>query len=95
MSVSYVYAVDLSQTCRHRAPGAQRFGSELRRPLKALGDPPARIATQSMATYAHDFSTSDLETFVTLAKRYIFEGRDRTDICAYNSGVQSAYHRVV
>ena len=83
-----------SDVC-HRPPDAQRYASELRKPSKALGDPTAQIATQSMATYAHDFSSSDLETFMTLAKRYIFEGRDRTDICAYNSGVKPIYHCVV
>ena len=25
---------------------------------------------------------------MTLAKRYVFEGCDRTEICAYNSGVK-------
>jgi hypothetical protein len=79
----------------HRPLDAQRYASELRKPPKALGDPPAQITTQSMATYAHDFSASDLETFMTLAKRYIFEGCDRTDICAYNSGVKPVYHCVV
>jgi len=81
--------------CIVRRPDAQRYGSELRKPSKALGDPPARVTTQSMATYGHDSSTTDLETFMTLAKTYVFEGRDRTDICAYNSGVQPIYHRVV
>ena len=83
-----------SDVC-YRSPDAQRYASELRIPSKALGDPPAQITTQSMATYAHDFSPSDLETFMTLAKRYVFEGRDRTDICAYNSGVKPVYHSVV
>ncbi|KAF8813412.1 hypothetical protein BYT27DRAFT_7158298 [Phlegmacium glaucopus] len=68
-------------------PDAQRYGSELRKTSKALGDPPARITTQSMATYVHDSSTPDLETFMHLAKAYVFEGRDRTDICAYNSAI--------
>ena len=84
----------ISDVC-HRPPDAQRFVSELRIPSKALGDPPAQITTQSMATYAHDFSASDLETFMALAKRYVFEGRDRTDICEYNSGVKHVYHCVV
>jgi WD repeat-containing protein 24 len=70
----------------------QHHASEL---SKALGDPPAQIATQSMATYAQDLSASDLKTFMTLAKRYVFEGRDRTDICAYNSGVKPVYHCVM
>ena len=70
----------IMDVCFHRR-------SELRKPLKALGDPPAHITSQSMATYAHDFSATSLETFVTLAKTYIFEGRDRTDICTYNSQV--------
>lgn len=51
--------------------------------------------TQSVATYVHDFSATDLETFMTLAKRYVFEGRDRTEICAYNSGVKLVYNFVV
>jgi len=43
--------------------------------------------------WPHTFMTflpTDLETFMTLAKGYIyvFEGRDRTEICAYNSGVK-------
>jgi hypothetical protein len=70
------------KSCLYRPPDAPRKGS------KALGDPPAQIATQSMATYVHDLSATDLETFMTLARRYVFEGRDRTDICAYNSGVK-------
>jgi len=70
--------------CCHRPPDA------LRKPLKALGHSPAQIMTQSVATYVHDFSATDLETFMTLAKRYVFEGRDRTEICAYNSGVAFA-----
>jgi len=68
---------------------------ELQKASKALGDPPALITTQSMATYAHDFSASDLDAFMALAKRYIFEGRERSDICAYNSGVKPVYHCVV
>ena len=78
----------------HRLPDEQHHVSELRKPSKALGDPSVQIATQSMATYAHDFSASDLDAFMNLAKRYIFEGRDRSDICAYNSGVKPVYHCV-
>lgn len=84
----------ISDVC-NRPPDVQYHASELQKPSKVLGDPPAQITTQSMATYAHDFSASDLETFMTLAKRYVFEGRDRTDICAYNSGVKPIYHFVV
>ena len=84
----------ISDVC-HRPPDVQHHASELRKPSKALGDPPALITTQSMATYAHDFSASDLDAFMTLAKRYIFEGRDRSDICAYNSGVNPVCYRVV
>ena len=84
----------ISDVC-HRPPDVQHHASELRKPSKALGDPPALITTQSMATYAHDFSACDLDAFMTLAKRYIFEGGDRSDICAYNSGVKSVYHCVV
>ena len=91
-----LYIVDLSHICvYHRRPDALRYGPEPRKPAKALGDPPAQITSQSMATYAHDFSVTDLHTFMTLAKRYIFEGRDRTDICAHNSGVKPVYHRVM
>ena len=78
----------------HRPPDEQHHVLELRNPSKALGDPPALITTQSMAVYA-DFSASDLDAFMTLAKRYVFEGRDRSDICAYNSGVKPFYHCVV
>ena len=70
--------------CCYRPPDG------LRKPSKALGDPPAQITTQSMATFVHGFSATALETFMTLAERYVFEGRDRTDICAYNSGVKPA-----
>jgi hypothetical protein len=73
----------------------QHHASELRKPSKALGDPPAQITTQTMATYTHDFSASNLDVFMTLAKTYIFEGRDRSDICAYNSGVKPVYYCVV
>ena len=69
--------------------------SELRKPSKSLGDPPALITTQSIATYAQEFSACDFDAFRNLAKRYIFEGRDRSDICAYNSGVKSCFHSVV
>ncbi|KAJ3511977.1 hypothetical protein NLJ89_g3787 [Agrocybe chaxingu] len=66
----------------------QRAALELRKhPIKALGDPSARVTSQVAATYAHDFTTENLETFTTLARRYVFEGRDRQEICAYNSGV--------
>ncbi|KAF8960014.1 hypothetical protein BDZ97DRAFT_1922438 [Flammula alnicola] len=65
-----------------------RLSTELRKPpIKALGDPPARITTQAIATYSHDFVDSDVEMFTTLARRYIFEGRDRKEICAYNAGI--------
>ena len=84
----------ISDVC-HRPPDVQLHAPELRKPSKGLGDPPALITTQSMATYSHDFSASKLDTFMTLAKRYIFEGRDRSDICAYNSGVKPVYHFVV
>ena len=90
----YSYRRLISDAC-HRSPDVQHHASELRKPSKALGDPSAQITTQSMATYAHDFSASDFETFMTLAKRYVFEGRDRTDICAYNSGVKPVCHCVV
>ncbi|PPQ79096.1 hypothetical protein CVT25_002889 [Psilocybe cyanescens] len=55
--------------------------------MKALGDPAFRLSTQIIGTYSHDFSDIDLEMFTRLARRYIFEGRDRKEICAYNSGV--------
>lgn len=84
----------ISDVC-HRPPDAQRYASDLQISSKALGDLPGQITTQSMATYAPDFSASDLETFMTLAKKYIFEGRDRIDICAYNSGVKLVYYCVV
>jgi hypothetical protein len=84
----------ISDVC-HRPLDVQHHASELGNPSKALGDPPAQIATQFMATYAHDFSAFDIDTFMTLAKRYVFEGRDRTDICAYNSGVKPVYHCIV
>ena len=35
------------------------------------------------------------KTLMTLAKRYVFAGRDRTEICAYNSGVKLVYNFVV
>lgn len=81
----------ISDVC-HRPLDVQHHASEL---SKALGDPPAQITTQSMATYAQDPSPSDIKTFMTLAKKYVFEGRDRTDICAYNSGVNPVYHCVL
>lgn len=84
----------ISDVC-HRPPDEQHHVLEFRKPSKALGDPPALITTQSLGVYAHDFSASDLDAFMTLAKRYIFEGRDRSDICAYNSGVKPVYHCVV
>ncbi|KAF9475478.1 hypothetical protein BDN70DRAFT_883675 [Pholiota conissans] len=73
----------------------QRTITELRKPtIKALGDVPARITTQSIAAYAGDFEPCDTKVFTTLARRYIFEGRDRKDICAYNAGVaMSAGHQ--
>ncbi|KJA20557.1 hypothetical protein HYPSUDRAFT_216934 [Hypholoma sublateritium FD-334 SS-4] len=58
-------------------------------PEKALGDLPVRLTTQAVGIYAHDFTNSDSETFKTLAKRYIYEGRERQEICAYNAGVAS------
>jgi hypothetical protein len=51
---------------------------------KALGDPVARINTQFLANYS---LCNDLEAFTMLARGYIFEGRSREEICAYNSGV--------
>ncbi|KAF8150924.1 hypothetical protein B0H34DRAFT_156740 [Crassisporium funariophilum] len=66
----------------------QRISTEVKKSSsKALGDVPAKITSQTMATYAHDFAANDLETFMALARGYIFEGRDRKEICAYNSGV--------
>lgn len=56
-------------------------------PEKALGDLPVRLTTQAVGTYAHDFGNSEAEMFKTLARRYICEGRERQEICAYNAGV--------
>ncbi|KAF8886054.1 hypothetical protein CPB84DRAFT_1787859 [Gymnopilus junonius] len=58
-------------------------------PKKALGDPTARIKSQTMATYTplHDISGIDRETFTILARKYIFEGPDRKDICIDNAKV--------
>lgn len=95
MSLSRIHVVCLVIDVSHRPPDVQHHTSELRKPSKALGDPPVQITTQSMATYAHDFSASDLDAFVTLAKRYIFEGCDRSDICAYNSGVNPVHRCIV
>ncbi|KAH9481800.1 GATOR complex protein WDR24 [Psilocybe cubensis] len=53
---------------------------------KALGDPTFKQSTQTIGTFS-DFTDTDLETFTTLARRYLFEGRTRKDICAYNAGV--------
>lgn len=62
--------------------------TEVGKPVpKALGDPVARISTQAVASYSHDFLCNDLEPFTMLARGYIFEGRSRQEICAYNSGV--------
>lgn len=70
-----------------------RTVSEARKlPEKALGDLPVRLMTQAVGTYAHDFANSDAEMFKTLARRYIYEGRDRQEICAYNAGVRSSSH---
>ncbi|KAF9532667.1 hypothetical protein CPB83DRAFT_867467 [Crepidotus variabilis] len=57
---------------------------------KTLGDPQAQITTQITANYAHDFLDNDVDTFTTLARGYIFEGRERKDICAYNAGIALA-----
>ena len=89
MSASSFHVVANLSRCCHRPP------DPLRKPLKTLGDPPVQIMTQSVATYVHDFSATDLETFMTLAKRYVFEGSDQTEICAYNSGVKLVYNFVV
>ena len=62
--------------------------TEVRKPgSKALGDPVARITSQVVANYSHDFLFNDIDSFTTLARGYIFEGRSREEICAFNSGV--------
>jgi hypothetical protein len=58
---------------------------------KALGDPVARITSQVIANYSHDFLCNDIDSFVTLARGYIFEGTSREEICAYNSGVSPRF----
>lgn len=58
---------------------------------KALGDPVVRMVTQTIATFRPaaelENETVDVDTFTNLARRYIFEGRSRGEICAFNAGV--------
>lgn len=68
----------------------QRNLAELPKPpKKALGDPTARIISQTMAAYSplHDMLGVDRETFAILARKYTFEGRNRKDICIDNAKV--------
>ncbi|KDR78745.1 hypothetical protein GALMADRAFT_244288 [Galerina marginata CBS 339.88] len=69
------------------APDQPNSSELLKPPMKALGDPRARITSQSIATYTHDFSGSDRETFAQLARKYTFEGRDRIEICVDNAKI--------
>lgn len=68
---------------------------------KALGDPVVRVMTQTIATLRPtsemEDGTVDVETFTNLARRYIFEGRSKGEICAFNAGVsviQGENHRL-
>ncbi|KZT72008.1 hypothetical protein DAEQUDRAFT_686910 [Daedalea quercina L-15889] len=53
---------------------------------KALGDPPFMPTAQTVGTIAFG-DVHNLETFVQLAQKYIYEGSDRQAICAHNAKV--------
>jgi hypothetical protein len=58
--------------------------------LKRIGDPPALPTSQNFGIYTRESSVRDTEAFIKLARGYVFEGADRTSICAANAQVSSA-----
>ncbi|PPQ63564.1 hypothetical protein CVT24_004861 [Panaeolus cyanescens] len=69
------------------APDPKQSGDLRKASLKALGDVPARSSNQTVATFAYDLAIHDLETFTALARRYVFEGQSRQEICHHNAAV--------
>ncbi|TFK37938.1 hypothetical protein BDQ12DRAFT_713152 [Crucibulum laeve] len=59
----------------------------LKRPHKALGDPPAKPNTQNIGMFTMDYSAHELDVFTKLARGYLFEGKDRRELCAANAQV--------
>ncbi|EMD38736.1 hypothetical protein CERSUDRAFT_112461 [Gelatoporia subvermispora B] len=52
---------------------------------KAIGDAPYFPLTQSLGTFILEEAGEDLESFASLAHRYVYEGAERQDICEHNA----------
>ena len=75
---------------RPRVEARQQRGSKLKR----LGDPPTLPASQNFGTYIRESSIGDIEVFVKLARGYVFEGADRSTVCAHNAEVSCCLAKV-
>ena len=76
--------------CNRSSPEHQRHATETGK-TKALGDPPYTSKKQIVGSFMDEFSVAESEIFHALAQRYIFDGKERPDICVYNSKVRSLY----
>ncbi|KAI8974589.1 hypothetical protein BD414DRAFT_498136 [Trametes punicea] len=56
-------------------------------PMKGLGDAPYRPTTQNVGAFAPDGAAEDLDMIEKLAKGYIYEGKEKRQICAHNAEV--------
>ncbi|OSD00134.1 hypothetical protein PYCCODRAFT_1414786 [Trametes coccinea BRFM310] len=56
-------------------------------PVKGLGDRPFRPATQNVGAFAPDGAPEDLEMIEKLARGYIYEGKEKRLLCAYNAEI--------
>ncbi|KAI9063837.1 hypothetical protein FKP32DRAFT_1571226 [Trametes sanguinea] len=56
-------------------------------PVKGLGDRPFRPATQNVGAFAPDGAAEDLEMIEKLARGYIYEGKEKRLLCAYNAEI--------
>ncbi|KAI0082042.1 hypothetical protein K474DRAFT_1671564 [Panus rudis PR-1116 ss-1] len=68
-------------------PDRWNTARERKAKLKALGDKPYVPVSQTMGMVGTTGLLDDMETFVELAKGYIFQGPDRKQICSHNAEV--------
>ncbi|KAI0766904.1 hypothetical protein BD413DRAFT_567976 [Trametes elegans] len=56
-------------------------------PVKGLGDAPYRPTTQNVGAFVPDGAAEDLHMIGKLARGYIYEGKEKRQICAHNAEV--------